>query len=257
MPTSAAANPGNKENANRSSSGGGGTGGGMPHSNVGGAVGKTSVAQARDASTAMHAAVDKQPDTQREALRTGVAIAGTILGALVGFPGGGLISKAIPEKRTVGDRLTSAAQDVMGGGFGGPGRAGPHGGGTGGMGAGVNPMAQRLAQMAQATGGGGQQQATPAPAPAPSPGATPMLSPGAVPAATNPYTYGETGPEKVFFPQSSQILTDLAQRIQKLTAKDLTGVDKIDPLTGLPMKPKPAKPAAMRPAISTLADVLT
>src|SRR5882672_11446095 len=131
MPTSAAANPGNKENASRSSPGGGTGGGGMPHGNVGGAVGKTSVAQARDASTAMHSAVDKQPDAQREALRRGVAIAGTVLGALVGFPGGGLLSKAIPEKRSVGDRLTGAAQDVMGGGgFGGPGTSGPHGGGN-------------------------------------------------------------------------------------------------------------------------------
>lgn len=262
MPTSAAANPGNKENASRSSSTGGGSGAGnnedratrarasdapsgAPRPAGGGYSGPKGFIGPSDAglkAAGMPASSGgwTGTDTERDALKKGVSIAGAVLGALVGFPGGGFLGKLVPD-RTTAERYADT-HGYPGGGFGGPGKAGQMGGGNT-----DNPMAQRLTAMARAAaaGVGGDQQAA-SPAPAPAPGATPMLSPGAVPAATNPFTYGETGPEKVFFPQSSQILTDLAQRIQKLTAKDMTGVDKIDPLTGLPMKPG-AVPRATSP----------
>src|SRR5882724_3670531 len=115
-------------------------------------------------------------DKERDALRMGVSIAGTVLGALVGFPGGGLLGKAVPN-RTPAERYADTHD--YGGGSGGPGAVGPHGGGNS-----DNPLAQRLAQMAQAqaaagASGTGGAQPPASTAPAPTPGTTPMLSPGA------------------------------------------------------------------------------
>lgn len=177
-------------------------------------------------------------DDERDALKQGVAIAGTVLGALVGFPGGGLLAKAIPN-RTTADRYADVHGYDSGGWGSGPGNPGAQGGGNRDN---TGALLQAMALQKQ----GGQ---------------APMMQPTQTAAATGvppanlsqpplgplDYAhYGETGGEASFFPQSSQILTDLAQRIQKLTAKDMTKVDQIDPLTGLPKKPGAVpKPAAI------------